>query len=767
MATDIIARGMASSAGGGGGGGDLPDASKEGQVLTSNAQKKPVWSNVAPLADNLLANPINNDAMYSSGPTGGLADITTGEEAYLQEIKGMSIVWNQLSDGTNNVSTKSGHKYIIINTGGVTYGEVELYQPNSDSTYSGVNKKIYDLTLMFGGNEHIPFSLTESTEYPINGSVPAQTSNAMIRFQRLFANVDLWNAPYDAGTIKNVKVTKLVETGRNLWDASTMETTGLKLLAGYRYEIYLTNSSSRNIQLSFDGGTTWISYGLTLTQRADGKYISCLNMWYLYQMNTGTFSYYRKCNALIKSADGNPIKYVGFVHSGNYCLTSGTNGSILNITTTETVPEYIKHEFSIDGIDGLNGIGEVCDTKDMKRIESVDLSTLSSYMNYDSENEYWEIDASNLPSNMNLQAMFENSTYLYSNQNKYELDFNCDENNIVVGLWFYSNDGTNAPTGTLLYPLTEPVATGESAFEPIALKSGNTWVVDDMGSEYFIQPANTNCPVNQVSYYYENLKDKLQNLQEGTLVDSSSYDYSKRAIEGIKIGDSIYRLIPQGNINTPYSIAIGTNSQATGNNKTAVGMGAGAYGQSSTVLGNSASCDGNDSITIGYQARNRLPESATFDSGTSRTYHCRSPHYLFFRFEANSQTKSSYSAYASAHYLDEYVQNQTLTLQDGKYYISYTDADNFKTFSNNRVSGTDTDIASTVKGAHLVVKLSNDNIASLDLLPYDATNSKHFTAYGIASDTPTFVSAYIDADGCVVLTLPSGITAEEVLYTLK
>ena len=65
------------------------------------------------------------------------------------------------------------------------------------------------------------------------------------------------------------------------------------------------------------------------------------------------------------------------------------------------------------------------------------------------------------------------------------------------------------------------------------------------------------------------------------------------------------------------------------------------------------------------------------------------------------------------------------------------------------------------------MKLSNNVVASLDLLPYDSTNSQAFTAYGIASDTPSFVSAYIDSDGCVVINAPSGLTVTEALYTLR
>lgn len=201
---------------------EVLEASAEGKVLVSNASRKFVEADkvsaaeTADTADNLVALPITNDAMYSSGPTGGLADISTGEEAYLQEVKGMSIVWNQLWDGSD-FSTDGSHIYIRYKKSNNSF---TLYNQTILNVVAGGvdDNKFYDLTLMFGGNDKIPFSLTDETEYPANGTIPAQTVNAAMRFQRLFANVDLTSAPYDVGTIKNVKVTKLVETGRNLWN---------------------------------------------------------------------------------------------------------------------------------------------------------------------------------------------------------------------------------------------------------------------------------------------------------------------------------------------------------------------------------------------------------------------------------------------------------------------------------------------------------------------------------------------------------------------
>lgn len=752
-------------------GGGLPDATKANQVLVSNDELGWDEKKSVPLADNLLAAPITNDAMYSSGPTGGLADITTGEEAYLQEVKGMSVVWNQLYDGVNAVQLNYQHIYIDLEE---SYGGVQGLMILLRSNSGTISHKVIDLTLMFGGNDKIPFSLSEETEYAANGNLPAQTGYAVNRFQRLFANVDLVNATYDAGTIKNVKATKLVETGRNLWDSSTMETTGLQLLAGYRYEIYISQTGSgKKIQVSYDNGTTWSEESLTRYQRADGKYI--------YTFISFNFNNtYFKGNYLIKSVSGSPIVYVGFVHSGNYCLTTGTLVNP-NAFTEATIPSYQKHEFNISGIDGLNGLLDntgkvsVYDTKDYRRVGSMDLSEYANVMVYDSDWGGWILEA---PSDIDIN-LFDEGVYL--SEKGYSILDSTDENDNDI-LIIYNGSDSVKPTGTLLYPLSTPVATGESAFEPIALKSGDNWVVDDMGSEYFIQPANTNCPVNQVSYYYENLKDKLVNMQEPIEVASATYDYSNPALSGLKIGNLTYKLCPVGSTNNYYSFAIGDTARATSayalaiggssyaNGGLAIGYGANALQPDCVSIGHSANCYKRESIAIGSGTYNYLERSITFDgfsAGEARTYHCYSPEKIFFRYVPSNNSYTTYESCISGHYLSEFITNKTLVENSGNYYIAYTSATDYKTFTILVNSSGQTDISVGFTGVHLVVKLSNNVVASLDLLPYDSDNSQAFTAYGIASDTPTFVSGYLDAYGIVHLTAPSGVTISEVKYNLR
>ena len=791
-------------------GGGLPEADGPNKVIVSNENNEGEWKDSVPKADNLLANPETNDALYSNGPTGGLADIVTGEEAYLQEVKGYSIVWNQLSNGNDTIYLKQGHMYIYWDKNSYN-GSIYFSAPAGNNDYLSSNYKVCDLTLMFGGNDKIPFNIGTTTEYPANGNIPAQTYSPGFGFARLFPDLDFANVPYDAGTIKNVAATKLVETGQNLWDASTMETTGCRLLAGYNYEIYGTigGSSYRKYSVSYDNGNSWMTVSPTaaaMVSRADGKYV-----W--------RFKFDR--NVLVKSHSDNPLAFIGFIHSGNYCLTTGTLTNSNSFRTDATVPIYKKYEFNVN-VSGLNGIPDnsdnkcsIYDTKDYKRVEKItDLSTLE----WTDENSdgIWTITVNDIkPSTTQLLA----TKYFVGSFDSLAIgEMAVDENKVLK---IRTENHSTLPSGTLLYELAEPVATGQPAFEPIPLKdSQGNWIVNDMGSEYFIQPAGTNCPVNQMSYYYANLKDKLVNL-EIPEISQTSWAYNKPSLEAININGTIYKVAPLGSFNNMYSLAIGAGSN-TRNNGTAIGRdayagdygvaigyssgnmsaasysiaigynsyGTGQYsvsigyghrnsGTNSIGIGREVWATGNYAIAIGSYVRNGVPYSITFDTtssgGTNTTYHLYSPEYIFFRNEQNTGNNTSLSQYTQVHFLNEYIKNNLLT-NDGtdltKYYLSYTDANNYKTITGNCVSGTFTAIDKLINAVHITLKISgttSHSVVGLDLLPYDATNSYGFTSYGrvIVDGTVEDITATIDSDGIIVITAPTGATIDEARYNIK
>lgn len=770
------------------GGSGLPEATKAGQVLVSGEELEPEWNDAAPVAENLTSNAISNDALYTSGPTGGLADISTGQESFLQEVKGYTIIWNQLLGSSGNYQLKTGHYYIYYN--GSSYA---FYGPNSTNTfYANGSRKLFDLTLMFGDNNRIPFSLSEYTEYSSNGEIPEQKYYVYNGFQRLFANVDLLNAPYDAGTIKNVSATKLIETGQNLWNENdqNMIDNGLQLLAGYRYEIYLS-TDNKYISVSFDG-SNWRNAQLYRYRRTDGKYV---------------WTYKTDINVLIKSSSSDLIKFVGFVHSGNYCLTSGTNINDSRAKTTETIPAYEKHEYSFD-VSNLNGLSNTLyDTKDLRKIGSVDLSTLS-----------WTAGTGTYSAT--ITDMKEDTATLLAT-NYLIADMSVSGQIITIA-------ASASPTGTLLYELANPVETGLEPFEPILID------VNDMGSETFVQPSNTNCPVNQLSYYYQNLKDKLANLAE---VEPTLYNANYASLQSLKIGSDNYRILPLGDIyavsTNPYALAIGqgtfaytegisigytgqygggndgsyavrigVRSQSTDYGVT-IGNAAQAWGTSgimvigsqaySNAIGTisiginaSASSYARYAISIGYASMNRIEESVTFDGrtllstwstttpkGGQRTLHLYDTAKIFFRNEVINEVKNTFASYTAGHFLSEYIQNNTLTLGTaGKYYLTYTDSDNYTTFTKNVVSGTATDIDKKITGVHITCKVSgtsSHSVVGLDLLLYDSTSSYGFDSCARVKvdGAITDITATIDSDGVVNITVPSGATIDEVLYNIR
>ena len=744
-------------------GSGLPTPTKSGQVLVSNSDLEFEERDAVPMAENLTSAPETNDTMYSAGPTGGLADISTGEEAYLQEVKGYSIVWNQLLDANHNHQCVSGHYYIYYNG-----SSFSLIGPNSTTNYSANStNKLFDLTLMFGGNDKIPFSLVREIEYPANGEMPIQNYYAQYGFQRFFANVDLYNAPYDAGTIKNVKTSKLTETGQNLYDSATMNGISPLLLAGYRYEIYFINgTSSTQLSVSTDGVRFRTSVYMSRYKLGNGKYI---------------YTYTPEYNCYVKSGLGNtnnPIVYVGFVHSGNYCLTTGDNSNLNAPYTKATIPAYQKHEFAISGIDGLNGIPDssenhcsIYDTKDTTRVRSVDLSTLE----WTAGTGTFNAKISDIkPSTNQILA----TKYIGS-------EISVDENGVITIT-------TNAsPTGTLLYELATPIATGQPAFEPIPLKDNQgNWIVNDMGFEYFT--GLDICPVNQVSYYYENLKDKLVNL-ENPEIEAVPYNYLNNTLTGLKFGNIYYKVVRAGKeyqdnsiaiggeVRSRYSLAIGraayVGPNSNSQNSTAVGDIAQVFAAYGTALGN-ATVYANYSTAIG-NAYNCVPHSVSFD-GTSSNYQSTLQLYdaehIFFRNEVVSSNYTTFAQYTKGHYLREYIQNNVMVSDGTKYYISYTDTDNYKTFTGNKATGTFTAIDKLINGVHITVILTDNDttptwhsIVGIDLMLYDSTNSLPYNSYARidCGGTVEDITAYIDADGCVVITAPTGTVISSVKYNIK
>ena len=242
-------------------------------------------------------------------------------------------------------------------------------------------------------------------------------------------------------------------------------------------------------------------------------------------------------------------------------------------------------------------------------------------------------------------------------------------------------------------------------------------------------------------------------------------------------------------------VVIGSNAQSTQSSwSTVLGTSAGIYlsGACNVAIGSYSMVGGgspwpgysvNHSIAVGSGTKNIISKSVTFDGETedtwesnkagARTLHLYSPNKIFFRYEPSIiQSKGSLASYTSGHYLSEYIQNNELTANSGLYYLSYTDANNYKTFTKNVSSGTATTIDKKINGVHITIKVSgttSHSAVGLDLLPYDSTNSYGFDSYGrvIVDGVVQDILGTINSDGLVVITAPSGATIDKVFYSIR
>lgn len=134
---------------------------------------------------------------YRNTPT---AAKVAGDVVRVEEIRGQSIVWNQLVDNnTESVTLPSGNKYLIVpgNTGGADYSSIQTSDGRAIRVTGGEDMLI-DLTRMFGA-----------------GREPATVAE----FRAMYPSVVPDNIlPYDSGSVLNLTATGMKMTGRNQWD---------------------------------------------------------------------------------------------------------------------------------------------------------------------------------------------------------------------------------------------------------------------------------------------------------------------------------------------------------------------------------------------------------------------------------------------------------------------------------------------------------------------------------------------------------------------
>lgn len=136
------------------------------------------------------------DAEFAYRKSGGNVEVQDGN-AMIEAIKGNTVAWNQLVDtNTTQVTPVNGRKICTV-AGGV---KSIVTSDGSAISVSGGTDMVFDLTLIYGSGKE--------------PSTPEQ-------FEQDYFNwfgKPLTYEPYDAGSLRNTKVSALKTTGFNLWD---------------------------------------------------------------------------------------------------------------------------------------------------------------------------------------------------------------------------------------------------------------------------------------------------------------------------------------------------------------------------------------------------------------------------------------------------------------------------------------------------------------------------------------------------------------------
>ena len=221
-------------------------------------------------------------------------------------------------------------------------------------------------------------------------------------------------------------------------------------------------------------------------------------------------------------------------------------------------------------------------------------------------------------------------------------------------------------------------------------------------------------------------------------VASTSYAVGNTALNGLTIGSTNYRLVPQGTFSQDTSLAIGNTSNA-GNNYYSVAIGYNARVQNSSSiaigynsittnygvsLGSNANSSGSNSVAIGRNTVTPIDKEVCFDgtdSNTRRTISIFGPANLFFRFVDNKNNYYDWSSYTGGHYLEEYI---TLNELAG-------------TTASNVFTSTKTFDGSEINGIHVVLCLASGEIFECTL----STKMSMDTFTTVGNMTVTFDSA--------------------------
>ena len=452
----------------------------EGSSLTSVMSQKAVTDSLDSLREG-IANPdgnypnmtvgnaeqlvssvgINDKVPYNFRTTGGSADVGNRKT---EKIIGGSIAWNQLVDtNTSSVTIPSGQKYLLRHNGSDTIAQ----SAGTAVSVEGGSDNFHNLTQLLG---------SAIADYLYN--LETGTAGAGVaKFRQLFPKPYY---AYNAGELMSVKTSKAISVGFNAYDNSTGKA---KLVGGNVYQITGTYTA-----LTFNGEA--------ITPDSNGKFTPSEN--------------------------------------GELTVTGGnaTDTCVHLVWDGERDGEYEpykKNEYALDSDLELRGIWKLDSNNDIycdgdeyesdgtvtRRYREVDLGTLewnvhggvSGRFSADLTGAYAKATG-----NYNVALPILCTKYLAKAQNQIFSN--------IVGIATHSLNGSSvfvyddsysdatsfktAMSGVyLVYELATPT---EETADPYT----NPMIVDDFGTEEFVDSREVAVPVGHDTFYQANLKAKLE-----------------------------------------------------------------------------------------------------------------------------------------------------------------------------------------------------------------------------------------------------------------
>ena len=476
-----------------------------------------VWNQLA----NVLPNETRNGLAYSTAngkisitgtvqgaPTYGQFDLTQESNFKRDGRKYLILLSQTLDVGISGYSHASRNAFFFSSTTGTDWrGYVFMYVEEGETvSVSNLSLNVFDLTQMFGSTiaDYI-YSLEQS-----------QAGAGVAWFKKLFPK-DYY--PYNAGELLSVEGLQSHDTvGFNQFDKNSMVVEGVYIDDANGAEESRAAAVSTDFIQVIPNATYFINTGQTTGgwgawYDANKNYISGItgyaNVDPTYKVKTAPSNAHYMRLTIRYNSNGNP---------DTLCI------NLSNPSRNGEYEPYTKHSYPLDSSLTLRGIPKLDASKNLyydgdeytsdgkvkRKYGVVDLGTLSWYKD---GNAYTFGDKTWLPDRDNFGAIINGYTFVDRSTDTTNLDkiyktIRCTEGYGAI----YVRDSAytdaiafkSAMSGVMLvYELATPTTETAEPFQHIQ-------IVDDFGTEEFVSTGIV--PVGHNTRYPANLRDKLQHL---------------------------------------------------------------------------------------------------------------------------------------------------------------------------------------------------------------------------------------------------------------